>query len=128
MGGFNTLISNLLAGVADPLTASLQATVTHYLFANKTVDDFNKPSWGAGTARQAIVAKTSKMVQRDGTNDAGNLVQASYVVTFPRPVPFDVRDRLVLPGSVEGPLLKVVGVIDPATNVVYATEVYLGAD
>ena len=54
MGGFNTLISGLLAGVADPLTDSLQVSVTHYAWTSRSVDDYNKPTWGPGTIRKAI--------------------------------------------------------------------------
>lgn len=126
MGGFNTLISGLLASVADPLTVSLQVAVSHYAWSDRTEDDFNKPTWGSPTSRQAVVAKASKIVKRTSGVDAGELVLAAYSITFPRPVAVDARDRFVLPGSVEGPIVSVEGVVDPATSVVYATEVFLG--
>ena len=127
MGGFNTLISSLLSGVADPLTDSLQVSVDHYAFADVSYDAYNKPTWGSPTSRKAVVEKSSKLVRRVTEGDAvGELVQANWSLIFPRPVAVDSRDRFVLPGSVEGPILKVDGVIDPATSVVYATEVFLG--
>lgn len=122
MGGFNSLISGLLSSVADPLTASLQTTVTHYAYSDYTEDDYNKPTPGAGTSRQAIVAKSDKLIR----TIEGEMVQAQWSITFPRPVSVDARDKFVLPGSVTGPILKVEGVLDPATDVVYATEVFLG--
>ena len=74
----------------------------------------------------AIVAKSSKLVRRQGGGDAGELVQAAWSITFPRGLAVDPRDRFVLPGGVEGPILKVDGVINPGTGEVYATEVFLG--
>jgi len=124
--GFNLLISSLLTGVADPLTSSLQVEVAHYRWADRTVDIYNKPTWGAPIPRRGIVSKSSKLVRRTNGSDAGELVQAAWTVVFPRPVPLDPRDKLVLPGSVTGPILNVDGVLDPGTEEVYATEVFLG--
>ncbi len=125
--GFNTLIAGLLSGVADPLTDSLQVSVDHYAFADRTLDNYNKPTPGSATSRKAIVAKSSKMVRRVSEGGAlGELVQAAWSITFPRPVAVDARDKFVLPGSVTGPILKVDGVINPSTGEVYATEVFLG--
>lgn len=125
--GFNTLISGLLAGVADPLTSSLQVEIYHYAFADRTEDDYNKPDWASPILRNAIVAKSSKLVRRVSEGDSlGELVQANWSITFPRPVAVDPRDKFLLPGGVTGPILKVDGVINPDTEEVYATEVFLG--
>ncbi len=126
MGGFNTLISGLLSGVADPLTASLQTTVQHYRHAERSVDDYNKPTPGAPVLRKAILTKSDKIVRRTSGLEAGELVQASWSIVFPRPVVVDARDRFVLPGDVEGPILSLEGVVNPATLAVYAVEVFLG--
>lgn len=124
--GFNTLIANLLSGVADPLLDSLQDTVDHYLFSERSVDDYNKPTWGDATSRKAVVEPTTTMVRRPSGDGTGILVQARYKVTFPRPVDVDVRDKIVLSNGVTGPILEVKGVTNPDTNAVYATEVLLG--
>jgi hypothetical protein len=125
--GFNTLISGLLAGVADPLTDSLQEAVDHYAFADQTTDDYNKPTPGSATSRKCVVEKTDKLVRRVSEGDSiGELVQASWVLIFPRPVAVDPRDKFVLASGETGPILKVTGVVDPATSALYATEVFLG--
>lgn len=128
MGGFNTLISSILATVADPLTDSLQETVSHYAYADATVDSYNKTDWSGvtPTSRKGIVSRKSTVVQRMSGVGAGELVAVRYSLVFPRPVAVDPRDRFVLPGSVEGPIVDVIGVLDPATSVVYATEVLFG--
>jgi len=126
MGGFNTLITGLLKNVADPLTSSLQVEVAHYRYADRTIDDYNKPTPGAPIARMGIVSRTDKLVRRTSTIDAGELVQAQWSIVFPRPVPVDARDKFVLPGDVTGPILNISGVLNPADQEVYATEVFLG--
>ncbi len=124
--GFNTLVSSLLSNVADPLTGSFQIAISHYAFANRTIDDYNKPNWGSATSRKAIVTQIDKLVRRTSPTDTGEMVQAQWSIVFPRPVPVDGRDRFVLPGSVEGPIVRVEGVINPSTSANYATEIFLG--
>jgi hypothetical protein len=122
VAGFADLVVSLVA-VADSVTGTLQSTVTHYAFSGATVDAYNKPtSWGTGVSRQAVVERSSKLIRLA----TGDTVIASYKVTFPRPVAVDPKDRITLPGSVEGPILSVEGVVNPTTNEVYAVEVFMG--
>lgn len=122
MAGFADLVRDLVV-VADGITSSLQANVTHYAFSGATLDAYGKvTSWGAPFVRTAVVERVYKQVR----NAEGTTREAAYSVTFPRPVAIDPRDRLVLPGSVEGPILNVSGVVNPGTAEVYAVEVLLG--
>jgi len=73
-----------------------------------------------------VVSRTDKLVRRTSPIDAGELVQAAWSIVFPRPVPVDTRDKFVLPGDVTGPILTIQGVVNPADQEVYATEVFLG--
>jgi hypothetical protein len=41
-------------------------------------------------------------------------------------VTLDVRDKIVLPDGLTGPIIKVNGVVDPDTDEIYALEVMLG--
>ncbi len=124
--GFNTLVSSLLSSVVDPLTASFQVSINHFPYSARTLDDYSKPTEGSAVPRMAIVTKIDKLVRKTSATDAGELVQANWSIVFPRPVAVDARDKFVLPGSVTGPIVQVEGVIDPATSVVYATEILLG--
>lgn len=121
MAGWASLVERLVA-VADTITASLQANVSHYTYAAATIDAYNKVTWGAATVRAAVVESNRRLFRlSDGTE-----VLSRTKVTFPRPVAVDPKDRIVLPDSTTGPILEVVGVTDPVTNAVYATEVWLG--
>ena len=121
MAGLADLVRDMVA-VADTVTATLQATVTHYAYSAATVDAYGKVTWLSGTSRVAVVERDHRLIR----TATGDVRQASYRLTLPRPVAVDPRDRIVLPGGVEGPILSVEGVVNPTTGAVYAVEVFMG--
>ena len=121
MAGWASLVEKLV-NVADKITATLQANVSHYAFSGATVDVYEKVTPGAPVVRACVVESTRRLFRlADGTE-----VLSRTKLTFPRPVAVDPRDKFVLPDGTTGPILDVVGVVDPVTNALYATEVFLG--
>jgi hypothetical protein len=121
MAGLADLVRDMVV-VANSITSTLQATVTHYAFSAQTPDAYGKITWVSGVSRLAVVERTHRLIKSVTGDDR----QASYVVTFPRPITVDPRDRITLPGSVEGPILSVEGVVNPTTDAVYAVAVFMG--
>lgn len=110
--------------VADSVTATLQVTVTHYVFTEASVDAYGKITWGTGHGRKAIVENKRRLVRGPDGHD----VLSSHVVTFPRQVDVDPRDKIVFPDGTTGPILNVEGVLDAGyTNGKrFLTQVWLG--
>ena len=114
-----TIIQNSLS-VANVVTASLQATITHAAYSSD--DGYGKPTYSAGVERQAIVERRQKYV-RTNTGEE-KLSQAR--LTFLYPVTIGEQDKIALPDSSEMPILRITGVIDPETSAEYAVELELG--
>ncbi len=124
MAGFADLVRTLV-GMADTLTASLQANVSHYAWSEASKDNSGKVTWGSATSRAALVEDTHTFVR----NQAGEMVLATTKVTFLRQVTIDVRDKIVLPDGKTSKILRVDGFVDPSGAVTggrYLTQVYLG--
>lgn len=119
MAGFADIIESGVS-IANALTASLQATVTHK--TGMTNDKYGKPTFGTSTSRTAIVQKRDKLIR----NALGQETLSRAVVTFPYPVDIAETDMITLPDSSELSILFVKGVIDPDTNKEYMVEVELG--
>lgn len=125
MAGFDQLVRTLV-GVANNLTASLQANVTLYSYANATVDDSGHiTDWGAGALLSALVENVNTLTR----NQQGELVLATTKITFLQPVLIDVRDRIVLPDGKSAPIARISGLIDPGSTGPqhYLTDVYLAS-
>lgn len=123
MAGLADLVRDLVS-VANTLTTDLQVAVSHYAFSGATVDTYGKvTSWGSAVSRKAVVERVYRLVR----TPEGDNREAAYKVTIPRPVAVDPRDRITLPGDVEGPILSVTGVVNPGTSEVYAVEILMGA-
>ena len=106
--------------VANVVTESLQATITHEAFSS--VDGYGKPTYSTGVARKCIVERRQKLVRTREGQEKLSLAK----LTFPYPVTIDERDRITLPDSTIMPILRIDGVIDPSTNAEYSVEVELG--
>ena len=119
MAGFADIIASGVS-IANNLTTTLQATVTHK--SGLTRNAYGKPTFSTSTARTAIVEKRNRLV-RDA---AGQEVLSKAVITFPYPVTISNTDILTLPDSSELAILLVRGIIDPDTNAEYMVEVELG--
>ena len=119
MAGFADLIASGVS-IANTLTDSLQATVTHK--TGLSLDSYGKPTFSTSTSRTAIVQKRNKLV-RDAT---GKEVLSKAQVTFPYAVDITDTDIIVLPDSSEMPILFVKGLVNPTTNKEYMVEVELG--
>lgn len=117
-----SLASIVRSGVAlaDRLTASLHVQVVHY--TRTSTDGYGKPEYDGGTARMAIVESVAANLR----TTAGDVITPKTKVTFPRPVAVSNLDKIVLPDGTTGPILDIVGLVDPATNAVYMVEVLLG--
>lgn len=120
--------------VANTLTETLQATVTHEAWIGNKTDGYAGPRYAEGIARAALVDQTRKL--RRLSNGEEVVQQAS--ITFLTPIaangatnrrePVDPRDRFTLPDGKTGPILDVIGgLVDPSTNAPYMLEVILGA-
>ena len=127
MAGFADLVRSLVQ-VADQLTDSLQASVTHYAWASATKDAYGKVTWGAGTARKCVVLEGAGLTVNDVEAPGGYRTEKTTKLIFPRPVAIDMRDKFALPGGREAFVKRIDGVIDPDTSGTYATEVYLGME
>lgn len=114
-----SLIQNGVS-IADTLTSSLQATVTHKPYSSN--DKFNKPTYGTNVSRKCIVDRNQKWLRTAQGEEKLSLAK----LTFPYPVTVDERDKFTLPDSTEMPILHVKGIVDPTTNAEYAVEVFLG--
>lgn len=114
----NDLIRSGVA-IADSLTISLQSTVQHESFLGQTIYG---ATWSSAIPRTAIVELRSRLHQ---TRD-GRLVDTRAMVLFPRDIAVDHRDKITLPDGSSGPIVDVVGVVNPDTSRPYATEVWIG--
>ena len=106
--------------IANSVTTSLQATVTHKAFSS--VDAYGKPTYATGVERTAIVERRQKYVRTDAGEEKLSLAK----LTFPYPVTINERDKITLPDSTVMPILRIDGVVDPTTNAEYLVEVELG--
>lgn len=121
--GFAQLVRDLVA-VADDVVDDLQTVVVHYAYAAATVDDYGKvTAWGAGVDRKAALEHKTVLMK----SDLGDVRRPVHVLTFPRPVQVDPRDRFDLPDGRTGPVLNVEGYGDPSTGRPFATAVTIGA-
>lgn len=118
----NDLVRSLV-GVADRVTAPLQATVEHHVFRRHTskggIEHYPTPD-----AVQAVVILGQK---RTGYNERGEVVPLRALLIFPRPIAVTMHDKFILPDGTTGPVVSIDGVVDPATGNRYASEVGLGA-
>ena len=114
-----TILQNGIS-VANTVTESLQATVTHAAFSSK--DGYGKFTYGTGVARKCIVERRQKYVRTNQGQEKLSLAK----LTFIEPVTIDERDKITLPDSTVMPILKIDGVVDPTTNAPYMVEVELG--
>ncbi len=118
----NDLIRSLV-GVADRVTAPLQATVEHHVFRRHTakggVEHYPEPD----RVPAVIVLGQS----RTGYNERGEVTPLRAVLIFPRPVTVSMHDKFILPDGTTGPVVSVDGVVDPGTGARYMSEVGIGA-
>jgi hypothetical protein len=111
--------------VADGITKSLQADVQHYSFAEATVDDSGKITWGTPYRRSCLVEHAKTHTR---TKD-GREVLSDTQLTFPYPLTVHPQDRFVLPdGTGDGPPNRVAGIVDPATNKIYMVQIWIGSN
>ena len=126
---FDDLIRTGVA-LADSLTGSLQATVTHEAWIGS--DEFGKASFATGVGRPAIVERRNRERQMSD----GRTILTTAKITFLRPIPangatgrkepIDSRDRLTLPDGSTDPVADVEALVDPDTGRGYYAVVYLG--
>lgn len=128
---FNTLITSLLTGVAQPLLKSMLEEVLIYPWIG---DD------GFGNTHQQTPNKYKGLVEYDHTNmkqDTGGelKIKARILILQKIKVPagvsgrtgeVDERDRVVLKDGTSGPIISVPGLKNPATNLRYFADIVLG--
>jgi len=119
VSGFADLVRDCVA-IANDLTSTLQANVTHYPWLSATKDSYGKVTWVA-VVRPALVEERTRLVR----NQQGEHVVATCTVTFLVPVAVDPRDRIVLPSGRETPIMNVSDLVDPDTKLPYMTQVAL---
>lgn len=116
-------LATILSGgisVANTITDSLQATITHAAFSSD--DGYGKPTYATGVSRTAIVERRQKYIRTMAGDEKLSLAK----LTFVGPVTINERDKITLPDSTVMPILKIDGVVDPTTNAEYLVEVELG--
>jgi hypothetical protein len=106
--------------IANTVTASLQATVTHKAFSS--VDGYGKVTYATGVARTAIVERRQKYVRTANGEEKLSLAK----ILFLTPVSVDEWDLFTLPDSTEMPILRIGGPVDPTTNAEFIVEIELG--
>jgi hypothetical protein len=106
--------------IANTVTSSLQATITHAAYSGD--DGYGKPTYSTGVARTAIVERRQKYVRTAAGQEKLSLAK----LTFPYPVAIGEQDKITLPDSSVMPILTIEGVVDPTTNAEYVVEVELG--
>tara|TARA_R110000787_G_scaffold73194_1_gene163016 strand:+ start:199 stop:555 length:357 start_codon:yes stop_codon:yes gene_type:complete len=106
--------------IANTVTASLQATVTHKAYASD--DGYGKPTYSTGVARTAIVERRQKFVRTRTGEEKLSLARILFLV----PVTVDERDLITLPDGSEMPILRIGGPVDGTTNAEFVVEVELG--
>ena len=114
-----TVLQNGIS-IANTVTTSLQATITHAAFASD--DGYGKATYGTGVSRTAIVERRQKYIRTMAGEEKVSLAK----LTFPYPVTINERDKITLPDSTVMPILRIDGVVDPTTNAEYLVEVELG--
>lgn len=122
MAGYADLVERFVS-MADTMTATLQGNVTHYAYADATVDDSGKITWGLGTVRPALLTDVNTRMR----NSKGEIVQVNTKITFLRLVNIDPRDKIVLPSGESCPIARVSGFHDPNTAKPYLIDVYLSS-
>lgn len=106
--------------IANDVTASLQADVTHKAFSS--VDGYGKITYATGVARTAIVERRQKYVRTANGEEKLSLAR----ILFLTPVSVDERDLFTLPDSTEMPILLISGPVDGTTDAEFVVEVELG--
>ena len=127
--GLDTIIRNGIA-LADSLTASLQVAIDHYAWISNGT--YAEATYATVVSRQAIV----EFKQRLYRLASGQEVLQRASIMFIRPIaangasgrrePIDPRDKIVLPNGYTGPILDVIGIVDPNTDAPYILKVVLG--
>jgi len=109
-------------GTINTVTATLQAPVKHYTYSAATIDDSGMVTWGPPIVRMGLVEHARA---RSGSKEDRE-VTSTTTLTFPQPFDVDPRDRFELPdGSKDGPATRIGGVVDPLTNKIYMTQVWI---
>ncbi len=116
---FNTVISGLLKRVVDPVTKSLQVSVTHKMWVSQTKTGV---ATYALATRKGVLDQTKRQVR---TSD-GQFIPVSGTLTFIQPVEVGLKDQFVLPDGSICPCVSSGGPVDPTTGKSFYTEVLLG--
>lgn len=106
--------------IANTVTASLQATVTHKAYSSD--DGYGKPTYATGVSRTAIVERRQKYVRTKTGEEKLSLAR----ILFLFPVTITERDLITLPDGSEMPILRIVGPVDGTTGNEFVVEVELG--
>lgn len=127
--GLDSLVRAIVA-TANHVTSTLQCNVTFYAWISD--GDNSEPTYASPITLRAVV----DLRQRRITSSTGEDIIQKARITFVGPVepngasnrrePIDPRDKIVLPNGYTGPILNVLGPVDPSTGDPYAPEVILG--
>ncbi len=127
------LQTTLAAGIATAKTvaASLLDDITIEPFTGN--DRTGAPSYAAAVTYPALVEPKQRITK----NSLGEDIVSQARVTILEPIaangtsgrhePVDTRDKLTLPDGTVGPILDIVGTVNPDTGYPYMFEIYLGA-
>jgi hypothetical protein len=105
--------------LADKLTTDLQIDMRH---ARYVTEDFRgDATYATPVIRKALVERKLRMVK----TISGEMAASSVTLTFLRPLLLDVRDKLTFPDDSTGKIIAEDGLVDPATNMGYFSQVSL---
>lgn len=96
------------------------------------MDGYGKPTFALAKTHTAIVERTQRMIRTTEGKEILSRARIMFLNTIKangasgRTEPIDTRDVITLPDGTTGPILDVIGVIDPSTERPFAHEVWLG--
>jgi hypothetical protein len=126
----NPLSNGIL--IIDEVLQSLnmQDTITIHPWIG--INEYGGPLYGHSVSMLAIIEEKERVKRLD----TGQEVRQKALITIPRTIaphgaaqrrePIDPRDKIILPSGYTGPILEVMGVVDPETHVPYSFDVALG--
>lgn len=128
--GLSDIVRNGVA-LAKSITADLQTEVQIEPWIAATTS--GGPTYGAARTFRAIVDYKQRLRRTVPGQEV--LQQAAVYILEPvsangatgRNEPIDSRDKVTLPSGFTGPILDVMGVVDPSTEAPYLYEIVLGA-
>jgi hypothetical protein len=127
--GLDSVLRNGVKTINN-VTKSAQVNITIHRWMGQTYD--GTPTYAAPLATKAVVEYKSEA--RQSSTGQLRVARTYLIITSPlsalgvanRSEPLDDRDLITLPTMHTGPIIETYGVVDPATDLPYCHEVWMG--